>query len=93
MVNQGLIKMAATSSHVNFKSDLKTTDMPELHAKKHEPRSLQSLNNITSDECEHEYNLKDVVNDSSEYEMFKLFMQSNNSLYDIQCWMDIEAFT
>lgn len=38
------------------------------------------------------YNLKDVVNNSTEFEMFKLFLQSNNSFYDIQCWLDIEAY-
>ncbi len=93
MINQGLIKIAPTSSHVNFKSDIKLIDSPVLNVKKSELRVLHTPNNNSYDEYEHEYSIKEVVNDSNEYEMFKLFLQSNNSFYDIQCWIDIEAFT
>ena len=58
--------------------------------KKHDQGGMAQSSNIQD---HHEmYNLKDVVNNSTEFEMFKLFLQSNNSFYDIQCWLDIEAF-
>lgn len=60
--------------------------------KKHD---MRILNNIDNNDLEQEnaFSIKEVVNDSNEYEMFKLFLKNNNSFYDIQCWIDIEAFT
>lgn len=37
--------------------------------------------------------LNDLINHSRELEMFKEFLDSQNALNDLYCWMDIEAYT
>ena len=61
----------------------------------HRKHEQQTLTNYTtnSDEFEGMYSLKTVVGNTTEYEMFKLFLQNNNAFFDIQCWMDIEAYS
>ena len=36
--------------------------------------------------------LKAILNSSSEFEMYKLFMQSHKAFFDLQCYLDIESY-
>jgi hypothetical protein len=76
----------------------------EIQDKASYKKSFQTLNNMTSESIishtnessynikKSQYNLNDVLNNSNEFEMFKLFMQSNNSFFDLQCFLDIESY-
>ena len=83
---------APTSSHVNFMSEFKAEPSLSENHRKHEQQTLTNYT-TNSDEFEGMYSLKTVVGNTTEYEMFKLFLQNNNAFFDIQCWMDIEAYS
>jgi hypothetical protein len=36
--------------------------------------------------------LKEIINNSREFEMFKAFLQSKNALIDVLFWQDLEAY-
>lgn len=39
------------------------------------------------------FDLNELMNNTRDFEMFKSFLESNNALNDILCWMDIEAYS
>jgi hypothetical protein len=78
----------------------KDNQLTEHEVKKHEQRLLnnnwkESRSSPYGSDLEQDnpsYSLKEIVANSNEYEMFKMFLQTNNSFFDILCWTDIEAF-
>ena len=37
--------------------------------------------------------IAELISSTKDFEMFKKFLDSQNSLIDLECWMDIEAFS
>jgi hypothetical protein len=35
----------------------------------------------------------ELISNTRDYEMFRRFLESHNSINDLDCWMDIEAFS
>lgn len=93
---------APTQSHVNFGPDLRK-DRNENDMCKQEQHLLNSqwkmsrgspnYSDLEHDNYHPPYSLKEVVANSNEHEMFKLFLQTNNAFFDILCWIDIEAYS
>jgi hypothetical protein len=37
--------------------------------------------------------ITELISNTRDYEMFRRFLESHNSINDLDCWMDIEAFS
>ena len=37
--------------------------------------------------------INEILNNTRDFEMFKKFLESQNALNDLLCWMDIEAYS
>ena len=51
-----------------------------------ENQSSLSLKNKTFD-------LNELINNTRDLEMFKKFLENQNAINDLLCWMDIEAYS
>ena len=84
LLNKGLIRMdSALSGKTNSRRDSASSAANSF---------IYSTNNFSKDNHQPILTLKEIINNSREFEMFKAFLQSKNSLIDILFWQDLEAY-
>jgi hypothetical protein len=85
---QGLVKMIPKSSQSGANSRLATR-----FSSLHDLAAFDSARSSQLTSKPKNFDLNELMNNSRELEMFKQFLESQQALNDLLCWMDIEAYT
>ncbi|CAF0779308.1 unnamed protein product [Brachionus calyciflorus] len=91
LIEQGLLRMVPKSMNISNISQKKSFLDQSLSQVNQDRWFIGEMGSQSS--RSQFFDLNELITDTRDFEMFKSFLESNGALNDIQCWIDIEAYT